>query len=225
VVPRQWRTDLVTPVVPALKTRSPSQAGLGLLARTFFGRSDVKAQFEVKPLGIPFDGTGLVTTDWADAGTTGAAVSQVVGGLSDRTMYRWRARVGYRMSDGAPQPYGRWIYQPFNGGLGEADFQAGDIDLPPYAPALHISTLSATQCRLWWHPVSGATSYDLYRGTFAFFAPGIPWQTVAAPDTLYDFSDGVGDPATTYYFLSRAVGTGGESGNSDRVGEHEFALP
>jgi len=34
----------------------------------------------------------------------------------------------------------------------------------------------------------------------------IPWQTVAAPDTLYDFSDGVGDPATTYYFLSRAVG-------------------
>jgi len=34
----------------------------------------------------------------------------------------------------------------FNGGLGEADFQAGDIDLPPYAPALHISALNATQC-------------------------------------------------------------------------------
>ncbi|MBN1425739.1 FG-GAP repeat protein [Candidatus Fermentibacteria bacterium] len=224
VLPRQWSPDLVTPVIPALKTRSPSQAGVGLLARTFFGRSDLRVQFEVKPLDTPFDGMGLVTTDWADAGTTGIAVSEVIEGLSDATMYRWRARVGYRMNNGAPQPYGRWVYQPYNGGLGEADFRAGDY-VPPGAPAVHIVPLSPTQCRLWWHPVSGALSYDLYRGTFAYFVPGAPWQTVAAPDTTYDFTDGVGDPATTYYFLSRTVGTAGESDDSGRVGEHEVALP
>ncbi|MBN1425515.1 hypothetical protein JXA88_13255 [Candidatus Fermentibacteria bacterium] len=36
-------------------------------------------------------------------------------------------------------------------------------------------------------------SYNLYRGTFSYFAPGTPWQTVAALDTTYDFSEGVGD--------------------------------
>jgi hypothetical protein len=221
VLPRQWRTDLVTPVVPALKTRSQSQAGLGLYGRTFFGRNDLRVQFEVKPLGTAFDGTGLVTTAWLDPGTTGASVSEIVGGLSDETMYRWRARVGYRLSDGAPQPFGRWVYQPYTGGLGEADFQVGDV-MPPDAPDLHINELSATQCRLWWHPVAGATSYTLYRGTSAFFAPGTPWQTVAAPDTVYDFSDGVGNAATNYYFLCRSVGAGGESGDSDRVGEFDF---
>ncbi|MBN1423115.1 hypothetical protein JXA88_01035 [Candidatus Fermentibacteria bacterium] len=82
-----------------------------------------------------------MTTDWADAGTADAAVSQVVGGLSNGTMYAWRAWVGYRMSDCAPQPPGRWIYQPYKGGLGEADFQVGGYD-PPGAPTLHITTLS-----------------------------------------------------------------------------------
>jgi hypothetical protein len=222
VLPRQWRTDLVTPVVPALKTRSQSQAGLGLYGRTFFGRNDLRVQFEVKPLGTPFDGTGLVSSAWMDPGTTGAAVSEVIGGLSDQTMYRWRARVGYRLSDGAPQPFGRWIYQPYNGGLGEADFQVSDDDLPPTTPALRITRLNATQCRLWWYTVAGATSYDLYRGTSAFFGPGSPWQTVAAPDTFYDFTDGVGNPAVNYYFLCRSAGAWGESEDSETVGEFDF---
>jgi hypothetical protein len=225
VLPRQYRTDLVTPVVPALKTRSQSQAGLGLYGRTFFGRNDLRVQFELKPLGAPFDGAGLVTTGWMDPGTAGAAVSEVIGGLIDRTIYRWRARVGYRLSDGAPQPYGRWIYQPYGGGLGEADFQVSDDDLPPNVPNLHITRLSATQCRLWWHPVAGAAQgYYLYRGTAAYFEPSLfvmPWASVAAPDTVYDFSGGVGDPATNYYFLSRSVGAWGLSGNSNRVGEFD----
>ena len=148
-------------------------------------------------------------------------MSEVVGGLSDQTMYRWRGRVGYRLSDGAPQPHGRWVYQPYNGGLGEADFQTSDHDLPPHTPQLNIERLAA-QCRLWWHPVVCAWSYKLYRGTSAFFAPGTPWQTVAAPDTFYDFSAGVGNPSTNYYFLCRSVGAWGDSGDSDRVGECDF---
>ena len=228
VLPRQWRTDLVTPVVPALKTRSSSQAGLSLLARTFFGRNDIRVQFEIKPLGMAFDGTDLVTTGWFDPNITGAAVSAVISGLSDRTMYKWRARVGYRLFDGAPQPYGRWIYQPYNGGLGEVDFQISDDDqsLPPaHVPKLSVERLSSTHCRLWWHSVAGATSYNFYLGNSAFFSPTTPWQTVAAPDTTYTFSAGVGDPVTNYYFLCRSVGTWGESINSDRVGEFDYLLP
>jgi hypothetical protein len=222
VLPRQWRTDLVTPVVPPLKTRSQSQAGLGLLARTFFGRGDLRVQFEVKPLGTSFDGTGLVTTNWTDPGRAGATVSELIGGLSDRTMYKWRARVGYRLSDGAPQSHGRWIYQPYGGGRDDADFQVSDDDLPmPLAPTLGIRRYSGS-CRLWWYTIAGATSYDLYRGTSAFFAPGTPWQTVTAPDTTYDFTAGLGDPDTNYYFLGRSVGAWGESGDSDRVGEFDF---
>jgi hypothetical protein len=221
VLPRQWRSDVVTPVVPPLKTRSGSQAGLGLLARTFFGRADLRVQFEVKPMGTPFDGTGLVTTGWLDPGTTGASTSQVIGGLSDRTMYRWRARVKYCLSDGAPQPYGRWIYQPYNGGLGEADFQVSDDDMPPNTPVLNITRLNAIQCRLWWYTVAGATSYNLYRGTSAFFAPATPWQAVTAPDTFRVFGAGVGNPNVNYYFLCRSVGAWGESLNSERVGEFD----
>ena len=138
-------------------------------------------------------------------------------------MYKWRTRVGYRLSDGAPQPYGRWIYQPYNGGLGEVDFQVNDDDqpIPPDPPMLHIEKLSETVCRLWWYTVTNATSYSLYRDTSAFYLPVAPWQTIAAPDTFYFFSTGVGDPLTNYYFLCRAVGAWGESGDSDTVGEFD----
>jgi PKD repeat protein len=102
------------------------------------------------------------------------------------------------------------------------DIGALYFDQVPGAPQLSLTRLDATQCRLWWYTVAGATSYDLYRGTCAFFAPGTPWQTVAAPDTFHVFSDGVGDPATNYYFLCRSVGACGESGDSDQVGEFDF---
>jgi hypothetical protein len=194
---------------------------LGLFARTFIGRSDIRVQFEVKPLDTPFDGTGLVTTGWVDPVASGATVDQVIGGLTDRTMYRWRTRVAYRLTDGAPQPYGRWIYQPYNGGLGEADFQVSDNDLPLNTPELHIDRMSADQCRLWWYPVPGALGYYLYRDTFAYTPPVFPWVAVAVPDTSYVFTDGVGAPATNYYFLCRSVGAWGESGDSNRVGEFD----
>jgi hypothetical protein len=222
MLPRQWRADLITPVVPALKTYSQSQAGMGLLARTFFGRGDLRVQFEIKDLGTPFDGTGLSTTSWRDPGTTGTNVNATIGGLSNETMYKWRARIQYHLSSGVPQMYSRWYYQPYNGGLGEADFQVRGVDLPPDAPELSIVRLNPSTCRLSWYSVPGATSYRLYRGTAGFFLPISPWHTVSAPGTYYDFSIGVGNPATNYFFLCRTLGNGGESEDSNRVGEFDY---
>ena len=222
MLPRQWRADLTTPVVPALKTYSQSQAGLGLLARTFFGRGDLRVQFEIKDLGTPFDGTGLTTTSWRDPGTTGTDVNATIGGLSNETMYKWRARIQYHLSSAVPQMYSRWFYQSYNGGLGEADFQVRGVDLPPDAPALSIVRLNSSTCRLSWYSVPGATSYRLYRGTAGFFLPVSPWHTVSAPGTYYDFTIGVGNPVTNYFFLCRALGNGGESEDSNRVGEFDF---
>ena len=120
-------------------------------------------------------------------------------------------------------------YIEVNGADGLADWAgvAHDVDVlvPPYIPVLSLTAVSATEYRLSWPPVLGASSYDLYRDTSAYFTPGTSWQTVAAPDTSYTFSDGVGDPDVTYYFLCRSVGSGGESGDSDRVGEFEYLLP
>jgi hypothetical protein len=92
----------------------------------------------------------------------------------------------------------------------------------PNTPSLFIDRLSASQCRLWWYTVAGATSYNLYRDTAAFFAAGSPWQSVSAPDTDYVFGAGVGNPNTNYYFLCRSLGAWGESGDSPRVGEYDF---
>ncbi len=140
VRPGQFRTDLATPVVPALKTNASDQAGLGLWGRTYYGRGDIKAQFEVKPLGTPFNGAGLSETGWFDSQINGAQMSQVVA-LSPGTRYKWRARTKYKMTDGATQPYGRWIYQPYNGGLGEADFCCLASD----PSAVHLSYFTAAR--------------------------------------------------------------------------------
>ena len=124
--PRQWRTDLSTPVVAPLRTHSTSQVGLGLTGRTFYGRGDVKAQFEVKALGTAFNGSSLnETASWTDTGTGGAGITTTIGSLSNSTFYKWRGRIKYRLSDGAVQPFSRWFFIPAND-LTESDFQVKD---------------------------------------------------------------------------------------------------
>jgi hypothetical protein len=123
VKPRQWRTDLSTPVQPKLLTGSSSQVGLGLYPRTFFGRTDVKVQYEIKALGTAFNGQSLDTTSsWIDVTPSVAQNTLTKSGLSSGTYYKWRARLKYRLTDGAPQPYGRWIYPSGNSPM-EADFR------------------------------------------------------------------------------------------------------
>ncbi|MBN1426009.1 fibronectin type III domain-containing protein [Candidatus Fermentibacteria bacterium] len=93
---------------------------------------------------------------------------------------------------------------------------------PLEAMVLAITLVSSTTARLSWDPVALATAYDLYRSTSAFFtASGSPWQTVSAPTTVHDFTDGIGDPSVTYFFKGTARNAQQTSAESNTVGEFE----
>jgi hypothetical protein len=102
-------------------------------------------------------------------------------------------------------------------------FGGGDY-LFPFGPmVLDIELINANTARVSWLPVTGATHYDLYRSAIAYFSgSGSPWQTVAAPTTHLDFTDGIGDADTNYYFLGRARSATQTSPPSNVVGEFDF---
>ena len=94
---------------------------------------------------------------------------------------------------------------------------------PLLAMVLAIELLDATTARLYWDPVALATAYDLYRNTSSYFAAtGSPWITVAAPDTSYSFTAGIGDAALNYFFRGKATNATDESPASNTVGEMSF---
>jgi len=98
-IPRQARTDASTPI--ALLGKSDSETGLALReqGQTAAGRGKIRLQWEVKPLGTPFDGTGLGASSVVDTGSPavglGSAVSfnEAVTGLGEGTFYHWRSRI------------------------------------------------------------------------------------------------------------------------------------
>ncbi|HSN75674.1 MAG TPA: integrin alpha, partial [Anaerolineae bacterium] len=93
VRPQPRRADDSAPVAPGGQVISPSEARLAALLRTPFGRSDVALEWEIKPEGTAFTGTGLSQSAWTDSGTAGASISQLVSGLAFETRYRWRVRI------------------------------------------------------------------------------------------------------------------------------------
>ncbi len=127
ITPRQFRADYTAPIVPPLRSQSATSVGLEVFGRTPAGRTEVKAQFEVKPIGVAFNGNGLVVTpSWTSVGTAGFVIDQVINGLTNATSYKWRVRFQYRPSSGALQPYSRW----YNNGIDaptETDFRTGSV--------------------------------------------------------------------------------------------------
>jgi hypothetical protein len=117
--------DYSLPIVPPLFTHSHTSFGARFLGRSDYGRVLAKAQFEVKPLGTPFDGSGLIETGWIDIDTTFVQISQTIDGLTTGFLYKWRARIKYHPKYGAPI-HSRWYYIQSNG-LTECDFRAGIV--------------------------------------------------------------------------------------------------
>jgi hypothetical protein len=97
-IPQQARTDDSAPISPLGRSDSESSFLLKALGRTAAGRGHVRLQFEVKPAGVPFDGSGIVTGSFLDTGTPaqglGSAVplSGLANGLTPETLYHWRLR-------------------------------------------------------------------------------------------------------------------------------------
>jgi hypothetical protein len=79
----------------------------------------------------------------------------------------------------------------------------------PSAPTNFTATGTNLLIKLKWNAVSGATSYNLKRGT----TNGGPYPTVFSGLTVTNYSDAAVTNAVTYYYVVTAV-SGGESTNS-----------
>jgi hypothetical protein len=123
---RQMRTTELVPI--DVLGRSDSESGFRLqgLARTPAGRAKVRLQIEAKPAGVPFDGTGLLSTPYVLTGApTGggstASVLHLVSELAPGTVYHWRMRIA---SDSPLFPRSPWLWQPMNA-MNEGDVRTG----------------------------------------------------------------------------------------------------
>lgn len=127
-IARQARTDDSAPI--ALLGLSGSADGFLLKAvgRTPLGRGNVRLQCEVKPLGTPFNGSGLVTGSAYNTGIPGGGgsvvgLSKVVTGLTSNIMYHWRLRT---LTDSPFFPRSPWFSLPYNC-VTEADVRTGTV--------------------------------------------------------------------------------------------------
>jgi hypothetical protein len=124
--PRQLRFDGVTPVAHLGRPDLESLFRAGAVGHTVAGRGRVRLEVELKPLGAPFDGTGLQVGPWTDTGTPNNAGSKFpllhsITGLVPDAPYHWRARV----ASASPHfPRTAWFSPPGNA-PSETDLRGG----------------------------------------------------------------------------------------------------
>jgi len=112
--PQQRRANDLAPIADGGRSSEPGSFRLAALGRSPFGRGRVRLEWEVKPLGSPFDGSNTGQSAWVDSGTAGAAINELVGGLEPGAQH-WRLRLLY---DAATTPLAgksRWFTVPWNG--------------------------------------------------------------------------------------------------------------
>jgi hypothetical protein len=159
LAPRTRRADDTAPV--AYGGRSDSTAGfrLAALGHGPFGRTRVKLEWEVKPLGTSFNGSGTSrSAAWQDAPTAGASLNELASGLTLATPYHWRVRLQYHAASSPFAQHSRWVTQPW-GGWGETRLRtapatvAGDFtgDLKG-----DILWRHAARGEVWLWPMDGA---------------------------------------------------------------------
>nr|MCU0253129.1 integrin alpha [Acidobacteriota bacterium] len=180
---QQRRASDAAPIVPPGASDGASGFRLALSARSPFGPTRVALEWEVKPLGVPFDGTGLGRGAWVeswDDPTGRAALDELVTGLAAATPYHWRARMRYQSVTSPLQPHGRWMAIAAQGwqeamlrtatatdGDGDGHFAGADCD--DGNASVWAAPGEARELRL--GPVSSALSWS---------APLDPGGTVAA---------------------------------------------
>jgi len=140
LTPQQRRTDDTAPIAQLGLSDQSDQFSLSVLGRTPYGRGKVKLEWEVKPNGTPFDGTGTQkSTGWLDTGTAGAAIDELVQGLTVGNLYHWRMRLLYHPVTTPFQQYSRWFSSPAN-----VVFTGGGNSAPVITGQNSVSTSEGT---------------------------------------------------------------------------------
>jgi hypothetical protein len=136
VTPQQRRSDDGASIAQLGRSDGYNSFRLAALGRSPFGRGRVKLEWEVKPLGVPFNGLGTQRSAvWLDSGTAGVALSELVTGLSGDTLYHWRVRLLYHPASTPFAQHSRWFTPPWNGWQ-EADLRTAEYPLKVYLPLI-----------------------------------------------------------------------------------------
>jgi hypothetical protein len=110
-IPRQERSGVSIPIALWGISDSENEFRVTALGRTAAGRGNVRLQWQAKPLGTPFDATGIDESAPQDTGSPGsigsaASFDESMAGLAEGTFYHWRLRA---VSDDPFFPSTPWI--------------------------------------------------------------------------------------------------------------------
>ncbi len=159
-------------------------------------------------------GDGQVTLNWT--ASTGA-VSYNVKRLNDNAVANGTGTTftDSNLTNGTTYNY---VVSAVNaGGESAASNQASAMPLPaPAAPTDLSATAGNAQINLSWTAISGATSYNLQRGTTS----GVYNTTIAVPDAgtpTVTYSDANLSNGTAYYYVVSAVNSAGSSSVSNEA--------
>ena len=88
---------------------------------------------------------------------------------------------------------------------------------PLAAPILTATEASSTSINLNWTAITGATTYDLYRGTSSGGEGAAPFMTNISSGGSISYTDAGLSSSNTYYYKAVAVGAGGEGALSNEA--------
>ncbi|MCX6546028.1 MAG: FG-GAP-like repeat-containing protein [Acidobacteria bacterium] len=116
LAPRARQADNSAPIAHGGRSESMTAFRLAAIAHSPFGRTQVKLEWEVKPLGTSFTGSGTSrSTAWLDSTMAGTSFNELVSGLTRATSYHWRVRVRYHSASSPFAQHSRWVTQPWVG--------------------------------------------------------------------------------------------------------------
>jgi hypothetical protein len=232
--PTQLRGASLVPIARLGASDAEDGFRLLVLVRTPFGRAFAKLEWEVEPLGSPFDGAGTETSAiWFDTGPFGVPRIEGATDLDEGDPYHWRVRILYHPRTSPFQQRSRWFTVPWSGWR-ETDLRmACTAGVPVSVPSLSLSKVSVT--RLSWTSPGPWLEHDLVRGDLSTLHANLGNFTLSvtdclANDTTQSFHD---DPEVPlegegYWYLVRDVSCAGagpyDSGGPGQIWTREAKL-
>ncbi|MBK7253027.1 MAG: FG-GAP repeat protein [Ignavibacteria bacterium] len=115
---RQYKYGTSTVVSSGSYTGDAGKVRLQHFAKSPFGRSNGRVVYEIKENGIPFSGSIISNSTsynstppaYTNLGLTGTNISQDMTGFNSDKVFKWRARVQYKMTSSPFQKYSPWRY-------------------------------------------------------------------------------------------------------------------